>query len=84
MLTFHTVEIEKYKTTIPCIKNRCLKYAVCKHKSIIACDDLLEFQQNIQLLAAKRKGATDMTDGVFDSYVVINEILLKVYGIRKE
>jgi len=31
------------KTTIPCIKNSCLKYPVCKTKNTIKCDLLNEY-----------------------------------------
>ena len=84
MLSFSVSETEEYKKMMPCVKNKCIKLPICKQKSIVKCDDLLKFQQEIQLLSIKKTGSKDMINGIFDSYVVINEILPRVYGIEKE
>jgi len=36
------------KTTIPCIKDKCLKYPVCKSKRTISCDKLFKYVYTIE------------------------------------
>ena len=34
---------------LPCIKKKCLVYAVCRHKMIIDCEDLVNYRQNLRI-----------------------------------
>jgi len=46
--------------TIPCIKNKCLKYPICKYKKSIECKELYAYYKKLYIYYKKASNQDDI------------------------